>query len=226
MKHELRIMVLAIIAFIVLAMPHNSLFIIPALAQDDNIEESRITPASPLYFLKSVREILELKFAGTTHVRAYRQLEFATRRLREVNSLAQTSEEGLIEPTLVRYLSHLQEFAGIANLYDQTRAGEVTETATEHMNALQGVYSRLSDPRARMSTRVAVNKLSEQQQQFIDKLNSLNKYPLAEKLLVSKLSACNFLSKEASFSAPIESGSALNEVERAVWFERAKKCFE
>jgi len=48
----------------------------PAFAVDD-IGQSKIYPTSPLYFLKSVKEILELKFAPTSEIKAIRYLEFS-----------------------------------------------------------------------------------------------------------------------------------------------------
>lgn len=208
----INIIVITIIIFII------SIFVTPAFADEPNLGYSRITPASPLYFLKSVREILELKFAGTAHIRVYRQLEFATRRIREVKSLAQTSGEDLIEPILIRYLSDLQDLNSVLTLSNEDIASRMTATVILHMEALQAVYRQVSHPRARMSIRTTIFRLSEWEQDFADKLYKLTKPYLAEKVILSKVSACNFLSKEAS-------SSALNEVEKVVFLERAQKCF-
>lgn len=214
MRHELRSMVFAITALFVI---HNSLFMTPAFAQGDPIGQSQITPASPLYFLKSVREILELKFAGTTHIRAIRQLEFATRRIREVKSLSLSSRQDLIEPVLIRYLSHLQELKGIVNLQDEAFVEQVIQEVNLHMGILQKVYNQVSDRRALMSIRSTIHKISQWDQEFIDKLTLLpDSYP-TDKIVKYKLIGCNFLLKEAS-------ASSLNEVERAVTAERAQKC--
>ncbi len=194
-----------------------SFYIFPAYARADDIRESRINAASPLYFLKSIREILELKFATTSNAKAIRQLEFATRRIREVKSLSYTSHQDLIEPTLIMYLSHLQELTGKANLGDQILASQITEAVKAHMSLLQGVYNQVTDPRAKRSIRATIYSLSQWENKLISRLNSLNKYPLAQALTTSKLSSCQFLSKEAS-------SSALNEVERAILAERAKMC--
>lgn len=161
-------------------------FISPAYAQGDNIGSSRIDASSPLYFLKSVREILELKFADTNQIKAIKQLEFATRRIGEVKSLAGTSREDLIEPTLEKYAWHLDKLNGNENLSAQ-------------MNVLQEVFKVVSDPKAKRSIRLAIFRISE-------------------KFVAPRLSACSFLSKEAS-------SSALNEVEKVVLKERADKCY-
>ncbi|MCL4366337.1 DUF5667 domain-containing protein [Patescibacteria group bacterium] len=188
----------------------------PVFAQGDNIGQSQITPASPLYFLKSIREALELKFAGTTRVRAIRELEFATRRIREVKSLV-TSRQDLIEPTLYQYLFHLGEFIGIANFKDPDLAAEASKTVTAQTNALQTVYSRVSDRRALMSIRATINSLSKLDLKLSDRLNLAEKPLQAEQISISRLSACNFLGKESS-------SSALSEVEKAVFVKRASEC--
>lgn len=206
-----------IIQIVVLLTFNFLLFTFPVYAQAPDIGQSSIHPASPLYFLKSVRETLELKFTKTTHTRALRQLEFSTRRIREVNSLVETGREDLIWPTLERYVSHLQELKGLVNLQDEDMSARVSRGITAQMDALLAVSQKVSDVSAKRSLRTTIYRLSEYEQLIIDKLNSFNKYPHAKKLAASKLQACNFLSQEAS-------GSALNEVERVVLAGRAQKC--
>lgn len=213
--YRLQVVGYSFLLFVLLSTVHGTLY--PTYAAD--LGQSRINPASPLYFLKSIREILEIKFAGTTQVKAIRQLEFATRRIREVKSLVNDSRQDLIEPTLVRYLSHLDQLIGILNLRDENWISQVSDEISLHMNTLQTVYDQVSHPRARMSIRATVNGLSQWDQKLIDRLNSLNKSSLAQKVIISKLVACNFLSKEAS-------SSSLNEVERAVLSERAQRCLQ
>ncbi|MBI2330542.1 hypothetical protein HYU94_04050 [Candidatus Daviesbacteria bacterium] len=206
-----------IIVFILLFTFHFSLFTFSAYAHDDNLGEARIHPASPLYFLKSVREILELKFAGATHIRALRNLEFTTRRIREVKSLVKTSRQDLIEPTLERYWATLSELKGLVNLKDEITVSQVSGAAASQMAALQDIYYQVSDPRAKRSLRTAINRVSEWEQQMIVQLNLFKQYSQAQQVMTSKLSACNFLAQEAS-------NSALNEVEKTVWSQRAQKC--
>ncbi len=192
-------------------------YTIPVYGQENNIGEARINAASPLYFLQSFREILELKFAKTTDAKAMRELEFANRRLKEVNSLAKSSRQDLIEPTLEAYLAGLEQLIGHANVSDESPARRLSSEIKNHMNFLQNVYNLVSEPRARMSIRATINNLSLWELQLIDRLNSSKQPVIAEEIMNSKISACNFLSKEAS-------DSALNEVERVILSERAIKC--
>ena len=190
-----------------------------AYAQADNIGQSQISPASPLYFLKAVREILELKFAVTINVKVIRQLEFATRRLREVKSLSLTSHQDLIEPTLEQYWSNLKHPIDIVTIREESLDDKVSTGLIIGMDFLQRVYDQVSNPRARMSIRSTIHKLSELDQQLIDELNKSSRSRFSQKVLESKLSACNFLAKVAS-------SSALGQVEKAVFQERSQKCFK
>lgn len=193
------------------------LFTSPVFAQDPTIGQSRINPASPVYFLKAVSETVRLKFAKTSQERGELQMEYAGRRMREANSLVATTRQDLIEPTLIRYLTHLEEAKGLINLKDEVRAEQVTGEVSAHMNVLQSVYGQISHPRARMSVRSTVFRLTQWEQELAERLIIL-KSPFVGQVGISKLSGCNFLSKEAS-------SSALSPVEKGVFARRAVQCF-
>lgn len=171
----------------------------PAFATED-IGSSRIYPASPFYFLKTIRENIELKFAATPRVKLIRQLEFATRRLREVKSLVGNKSEDLIVPTMERYWYHVQSLPD-KDLKDKELVARIKESLSIHLQVLQTVYSQLSNPRAKMAIRATINRLVGR----------------ADLPHSARLQACIFLTKEAS-------SSALNETEKAVFLERALKC--
>lgn len=215
--HRLQFVGYSFILFLVLSTVACNLY--PAYAQADSLGEARINAASPLYFLKSAREILELKFAGTPYIKAYRYLEFANRRIRETKSLAKSSRQDLIQPTLIMYLTHLQELSGTWDLKDSVVVSQIIETTASQSQALQTLSSQASDSQASRSIRLAIFRLSEWDGQLVNKLTELKKTSLAEQVLSSQLSACRFLAKEAS-------SSALSEVEKVVYLQRAQKCFD
>lgn len=194
-------------------------FISTVFAGDSGIGKSQISPASPLYFLKSVRETLEMKFAGNAQIKAIHELEFANRRIREVNSLAQTPQENLIQPTLEKYWSGLQRFKNMANLKDGEMLERVNNRLMLHMEALQQLYPQLSDLKAKRSVRTTIYKLAAWQEQLIDELILFGRPEMARAVINSGLSGCSLLSKEAS-------SSAFNEVEKGVLAERSGRCFD
>lgn len=168
----------------------------------EEIGQSRIHPAHPLYFLKTIRESLELKFAGTPKTVLIRKLEFSTRRLREVRSLIKAGNFELIIPTLEKYSSIIGSLPdqGIED-YELVRIIETN--LSNHLEVLQMINNQITHSRAKMAIRSAVNKIT-----------------LRSDLTPStRFLGCEFLSKEAS-------GSALNEVEREILLQRAQKCLE
>lgn len=167
----------------------------------NDIGISRITPASPLYFLKTVRESIEMKLALTPHIKLIRQLEFATRRLREIKSLAGNHEE-LIQPTLERYWFYINSLPD-KDIKDEEEVRGIKESLTMHLEVLQIIYSKLTNPQAKLSVRSIINRITKRS----DLPNS------------AKILACYFLQKEAT-------SSAITESERTILIERAQNCFK
>lgn len=168
----------------------------------EDIGQSRLHPASPFYFLKTIRESLELKFAGTRKVVYIRRLEFATRRLREVKSLIQVGNFELIIPALENYSSQINSLPD-QGLQEKEILQLIENNLSNHLEVLQQIYYQIENPRAKMAIRAAINRILQR----------------ADLPPSARLLGCSFLSKEAS-------SSALNEVEKTVLLERVKKCFQ
>lgn len=176
-----------------------------ALAYENDIGQSQIHPAHPLYFLKAVREGLEMHFAQTSNVKLIRRLEFATRRLREVKSLIPGSRQDLIEPTLDRYWTLVSSLPVPKNLENAGFfANEISDNLVIHIKTLEKIYPQISHPRAKMAIRSILNRFTSRQD-----IPSYARAPI-----------CDFFAKEATQSAN------LNETERVVLLERVKKCRE
>lgn len=169
----------------------------------EDIGQSRIHPAHPFYFLKAVREALEIYFAQTPKVKFIRQLEFATRRLREVKALVPTTRQDLIESTLERYWAHIS-YLPDKNLEIESLAKEISDSLVIHIKILEEVYLQISNQRAKMAIRSALNRL-------IGRLDVPN---------YARITVCEFFAKEASLSA------SLNEAEKVILQERATGCFK
>lgn len=176
-----------------------------AFAYENDIGQSQIHPAHPLYFLKGVRESLEMHFAQTSNVTLIRTLEFATRRLREVKSLISGSRQDLIEPTLDRYWALVSSLPVPKDLETAGFfAKEISDNLVIHIKTLEQVYPQISNPRAKMAIRSVLNRLTSRQD-----IPSYARAPI-----------CDFFAKEATQSAN------LNQTERVVLLERSKKCKE
>lgn len=195
--YRLRVVGYSFLLFVLLSTVHCTLF--PVFAASD-IGYSRLHPASPLYFLKAVRESLELKFAGTTRVRMLRELEFAERRLREAKTLLSINQD-LIQPTLERYIATLNRLPDGHQEKDELGL-KIKDALKVHLAVLEQMYPKAANAKAKMAIRSVMNRVIKR----------------ADVVSSAKLPVCALFSKEAS-------SSALNEVERMVLTERAQKCF-
>jgi len=194
---QLRIIIL--VSFFILSIVHFQ-FSIPVYASENDIGYSKINPASPFYFLKTIREDLELKFAGTLRVTQLRHLEFATRRLREVRTIVSIKPD-LIPPTLEKYIAQLNAIPE-REIQDMEVSTRIKDSLVIHLEVLQQIYDQASNLRAKMAIRLTMNRI-------ILRTDVPN---------YAKLPVCTFFAKEAS-------SSALNQTEQFVLKQRAEKCF-
>ena len=190
-----------------------------AIAKGSEIGQSLINPASPMYFLKSVEEILEVKFVTNNKDQGLKQIDLAKRRLEEVKSLIMIDRGDLVSPTLEKYWSSLSKFLNYTTFIDDRLKYEVLDQVGKHIILLEDSYYRTDNQKARISIRAVLSKVPSWNLQFIEKLNNFQKTQLSAKIKSNQNLICDFLSKEAS-------SSALNQTERAVLLERGQKCFK
>lgn len=172
------------------------------LAKENDIGQSQIHPAHPLYFLKTVRENIENAIALTPRVKLIRQLEFATRRLREVKALVSNNRQDLIEPTLERYWFHISKLPD-KDIRDEELSLRIKESLVVHLQTLDRLYPQLSSTGAKMAVRSTLNRL-------MGRLDIPN---------FARLPVCDFLAREAS-------SSALNQSEQVILAIRSKNCLK
>lgn len=194
-----------------------TLFPIYTHAQDaTQVGFSQISPASPLYFLKAVRENFEWRLAKKKGEQVSRQLEFAQRRLREINSLLGGKDESFIAPTANRYQAQMDKASSISGDSDDLQL-VLTDYLSRHLLVLEDQYSRTSDRLGQVFLRATIEKDQELSQKLIDKAGGDYKDRLTITLSQSQYLTCQFFIKEASLSA-------LNEVEREDLSQRAQNC--
>lgn len=190
-----------------------------AFGEGDEIGYSQIHPASSLYFLKAVREVMELKFAGTERTIIIRNFEFATRRIREVKSLEKAGREDLISPTLERYSLYLNYLQSHLNTFDDGLVIQVGDNLAKHVAALDDLIPKLEDLSAKALTRLTLHRISEYNSILIGKLDGREADEFADTQRERQKIICSILQKEAS-------SSALSEIERGVIQKRVKLCLD
>ena len=181
-----------------------------------DIGYSLIAPNSPLYFLKAIREKIETQLASSREAKAITRIEFAQRRLREVNALVKNQRSDFIPPTLERYKEYLQEAGGLA-LYDEDLSVRVGEAVSRHLDVLQRVYDQVGNPRAKAAIRAAIEKAEEHNRILIGKLDLTHQQQLIGKVAVRQALVCRFFQREAS-------SSALNDTEREFMKQKVGLC--
>ncbi len=180
------------------------------------VGRSVISPTSPLYFLKTIRERIEVLFAGTTETKLNRELEFSIRRIREVNSLINAQKLDQIPITLERYNKHTKQAEGFAGS-DEALKITIAEQLARHLDVLQRAYDLVGDPRAKMAILTAVERVEEHNRNLLEKLSVEKQQRLIRSIADRQTFACKLLIREAS-------GSGLNDVEVAVLKEKANNC--
>lgn len=181
-----------------------------------HLGESLISPASPLYFLKALREKIEVLIDGSQETRAMRQVEFAQRRLREVSSLIKHNRQDLIPRTLEQYKSHIANIENITNGNEELQV-KASAALSVHLDSLEQLYGTTGDSKALMAIRSTIQAVEEHSRELLAKLSLVKQQELIGKIAKAQAIACNFIIRESK-------SSALNDTERAFLSETAVTC--
>ncbi|MBI4036602.1 hypothetical protein HY386_01865 [Candidatus Daviesbacteria bacterium] len=180
------------------------------------IGESLIYPSSPLYFLKGIRERIELMLSSNNKAKAQRELEFAQRRLREVRALIKHQRQDLIDSTLERYKASLNEARSLS-APDSSLQLPVGEAISRHLDVLQRVHDQVGNPRAKQAIRAALERGMEHLQTMQKRLDLVQQQELIRKTALRQALACNLLAREAS-------NSGLTDTDRVYLTQKVKDC--
>jgi len=106
----------------------------------------RLLPTSPFYFLKQIKERLELTFARTPEAKVAKRLEFANRRVAELKRVA-VKKPQLGEKLARRYEEELKEVEEEARQLKETeRQGllkHISQVVLKHQNILSQVLEKV-----------------------------------------------------------------------------------
>lgn len=194
------------ISFVVISASIVAVFLLSgcnrAYALEENVGVARIDPSSPIFFLKTVREELELKFALTPRTKILRHLEFATRRLRESKALIGSKNEDLIQASLERYRVSFNKVLDFRPR-DEGLTLLINHVIGVHVFEFDRIYKQLKSSKAKIAVRSQVYYLI----QFSDVSPP------------TRIFGCSFLLRESS-------SSALTQTEQVILKMRADKCFD
>ena len=143
-----------------------------------------------------------MSLALTPRVKLIRQLEFSTRRLREVKALISSNRQDLIEPTLERYWFHISKLPD-KDVKDEELLARIKESLVVHLQTMAIIYPELSTPNAKMAVRSTLNRLMGR----------------VDIPIFARIPVCDFFENVAS-------SSALNRTEQIILKMRAENCLK
>lgn len=181
-----------------------------------DLGESLIHPASPLYFLKAIRERIEMILDSSQEAKSMRQVEFAQRRLREVATLVRIKRQDLIPPTIEQYKLHLKNADEFTKQNEELKV-RVGEAISRHLDSLQRVYDMVGNPSTKAAIRSAIERSEEQNIAVLKNLSIESQQKLIRKTAGRQAFACKFLMREAT-------SSGLNDSERESLKQRVRDC--
>ena len=180
-----------------------------ALGHDpNNIGRAFIVPSSPLYSLKVIKENIERKFATTENSRLKRELEYSSRRIREVKGLIDDKHEEYILSTLERYRDHLKTLEGMSGDDKQARR-DVIENVMHQPDLLMELYKQTHTKDGRRGIRSAIERVQKY-------LWGIDEFKVS---IDKQISICEFLNDELV-------SDLLNDSEKVILEEIVLECME
>lgn len=184
-----------------------------------DVGKSLIAPNSPLYFLKNLRERLEIKTASDEKVKATRELEFSIRRIREVKSLIKSGKEDLIPATLEKYKEHLKNSRSWLRTVGAGPMLEAGNGVARHLFVLQSLYLETTTKEAKRGLLGASKEAFSYNKKLVEELSVGEQQALIKQIALRQASFCQFLERLAD-------DTLWNQTERAVLKEEVISCQE
>lgn len=165
-----------------------------------DVGHALIAPDSPFYFIKAIKERIEMALASTDDVKASRQLEFAQRRLREVNTLVDHKRQDLVRPTLAKYQTEVQNAEDLSsNSQDlQTRVGEAL---ARNIDVLQRVYDQVGNETAKAAILENIQRAESRVRETTQNLPTGAQQKFIGNTAAYQAAACKFFLRESTASA-------------------------
>ncbi len=137
------------------------------------IYHPRLLPTSPFYFLKQLKENVELIFAFSPEKKLEKRLEFATRRLAEANAVAKKHPQ-LAQKFMDRYQKQLQKVEDKAAALPAAGQMQALERINRAMARHAQVWRRLEDklpPQAQKHVEKALQRSIRGHQKAIEAIS-------------------------------------------------------
>lgn len=182
-----------------------------------DVGRSLISPNSPLYFLKNLREKLEIKTSPDEKTKAIRELEFSIRRIREVKSLIKSGKEDLVPATLEKYKEHLKNSKSWLRTVGADSMVEAGSGVARHLYVLKSLYLEATTKEAKRALMGASKAAYDYNNKLMEDLSVGEQQALIKNIALRQAAFCQFL-------AALSDDSLWNQTELAVLKEELAKC--
>ncbi|HNW23691.1 MAG TPA: DUF5667 domain-containing protein [Candidatus Dojkabacteria bacterium] len=165
-----------ILPFIVFAQEETSEIVIAPTETD---QETELIPTdSPFYFLTDIFEDIELLFTFDEQKRIEKSLEFAERKLNQMENLPEEEQERMMERLENRFeklLGKAEKTMEKNNYSEEENAQTTQEIRDRHLAVLETVYERVPEGQAQESIQKVIEKTEERYQAKDAKIKGNNK---------------------------------------------------
>lgn len=159
----------------------------PAEVLEEPIYTPRLLPDNPLYFLKRIKERIELFFAFTPEKRAEKLAEIATRRIAEAKMMVKKGKPEFVERLMARYQKHLER--AIEKTEEAKKKGKevekvleiITQATSQHQGVLSEVYEKVPEE-AKKAIEKAIEVSGRGQEEALKAVSGEKREEMKEKI--------------------------------------------
>lgn len=191
MKHQISNLLLVLLALLAIS---GLFFTTATLAEEatqsiKTVEEPiytpKLLPDSPFYFLKTIKERIELFLAQTPEAQAEKYAELATRRIAEVKQLVKKEKPGFVEKLMKKHKEHLDKAE--EKIEEAKKKGRdvervlaiVAEATSIHQKVLAEVYEKVPE-QAKEAIEHAMEVSSRGQERALEAISKEKREELRE----------------------------------------------
>jgi len=156
-------------------------------AAEEEIYTPRLLPDNPFYFLKGMKEGIELFLARAPERQAEKLAEIATRRIAEAKVMTKKGKPEFVDKLMVRYQEHLERaMERVAEAKEKGRDVErvieiVTQATSQHQGVLSEVLEKVPE-KAKEAIQRAIEVSGRGQQQALEAVSGEKREELREKI--------------------------------------------
>ncbi len=183
------------------------------LTSSGELTAAEISPASWLFFIRTLKENFEYSFAED---KLAKKFEFPKNRVKEAYSAHQDGREDLIEPLMEEYRNLYSYF--YSSPFGNVKVKMIQRFSSD-INLLVALYGEVEDERAKRAIRASIDRIQAYNWKVLTDPNIIQGTDLLAEVKPSLFMACNLIGNEAK-------DPSLNQAESAILEEKFNQCIK